>query len=172
MKRETLKKLVIISMLIALQVVLGRFVSISLPLVKIGFGFIPLTIVAILYGPVWSAAAAGITDILVAVLGPYGYFPPMTISALLSGAIYGLFLYRKPASTKRILLCVLCESILISVLLQTYWLTFLTGKGYMALLSTRIVQNLITIPICVVCIRLISYRVVDLVKKDHGASAA
>ena len=44
------KKIVVIGMLVAAQVVAGRFLSISLPIVKIGFAFLPLVIVAMLYG--------------------------------------------------------------------------------------------------------------------------
>ena len=76
------KKIVVIGMLVAAQVVAGRFLSISLPIVKIGFAFLPLVIVAMLYGPVWGGVAGAIGDILVAVLGGFGYFPPMTISAI------------------------------------------------------------------------------------------
>lgn len=162
------KKIVVIGMLVAAQVVAGRFLSISLPIVKIGFAFLPLVIVAMLYGPVWGGVAGAIGDILVAVLGEFGYFPPMTISAILSGVIYGVFLYRKPADIRRVILCVVCESVFISVILQTFWLMLLTGKGYLVLLPTRIVQNLITIPIQVLCIRLVAYRVVDLVRKAEG----
>ena len=90
----------------------------------------------------------------------------MGISALLTGMIYGFFLYRKPASIRRILLCVLTESILISVFLQTFWLTMLTGKAYLVLLPVRILQNLITIPVSVICIWLVAYRVVALIPKN------
>ena len=54
---------------------------------------------------------------------------------------------------------------LISTFLQTYWLTLLTGKGYLALLGTRVAQNLITVPIDTACIRLITCRTVELVEK-------
>ena len=68
-------------------------------------------------------------------------------------------------TTWKIFLCVATQSILVSIFLQTYWLTLLTGKGYLALLSTRVAQNLITIPIDALCIRLVSTRVVDMVEK-------
>lgn len=165
MKNEMIKKLAVVGMLLAAQVVAGQFISISLPIVKIGFSFLPVAITAMLYGPLWGGAAAAMGDILVAVLGPYGWFPPITISAFLTGALYGLFLYRKPAGTLRVFLCVAAQSIFISVFLQTYWLTLLTGKGYLALLSTRVLQNLITIPVDTLCIGLVGYRVVALFQR-------
>ena len=90
------KKIVTIGALIAAQVIAGRFLSISLPLVKIGFAFLPLSIIAILYGPVWSGIASAVSDFLVAMMSPFGYDPLLTIPAILSGVIYGVFLYRKP----------------------------------------------------------------------------
>ena len=162
---NTVKKITILGMLLAAEVVASRFISVSLPLVKIGFGFLPLSITAMLFGPLWAGAAAVLSDFMVAMMGPYGYYPPMAISALCTGIIYGLFLHKKPVTTWKIFLCVATQSILVSIFLQTYWLTLLTGKGYLALLSTRIAQNLITIPIDALCIRLVSTRVVDMVEK-------
>ena len=81
---NTVKKITVIGMLLAIQVVLGRFVAISLPTVKISFTFLPIVITAMLYGPLWGGAAAVMGDFLIAILGPYGYYPPMAITALLT----------------------------------------------------------------------------------------
>ena len=166
MKSATIKKMTTIGMLLALQLAAGRFITISLPTVKIGFSFLPIAITAILYGPMWGAATAAMGDILLALLGPYGYYPPMTITALLTGALYGLLLYRKPANTVRVTICVVLQSVLLGLLLQTYWLSLLTGKGYLAYLPSRVLQNLVTIPLHIFCIRFIGYRLVDAV--EHG----
>ena len=96
----------------------------------------------------------------------------MATTAFLSGLIYGLFLYRKPLTTKRIILCVLVESLVCSVLLQTYWLTMLTGKGYWVLMPTRLIQNLIVAPVSIVCMRLLLPRVVSAVNALYGGAAS
>ena len=161
---NTVKKITVIGMLLAIQVVLGRFVAISLPPVKMSFTLLPTVVTAMLYGPLWGGAAAAMGDFLIAVLGPYGYYPPMAITALLTGIVYGLFLYRKPASTLRVSVCIILQSILLSVLLQTYWLTLLTGKGFFVLLPARLLQNLVTAPVQIVCVRLIAYKVCDVIQ--------
>lgn len=166
------KKIAVIGMLLAVQVVAGMFFSIKLPLVTIGFIFLPLSVTAALYGPLWGGAAGVMGDFLIASLGPYGYYPPMATTAFLSGCIYGLFLYRKPLTTKRIIACVLTESILCSVLLQTYWITLLSGKGYFALMPLRLLQNLLVAPVSVVCIRLVAPRVLALVNRGPFVAAA
>lgn len=165
------KKIAMIGMLLAAQVVAGSFFTIKLPIVSIGFIFLPLAVTAILYGPVWGGAAGVMGDFLIASLGPYGYFPPMAITAFCSGCVYGLFLYRKPLTTKRIILCALVQSLLCSVLLQTFWLSMLMDKAYFILLPTRLVQNLITVPIHIICIRLVAPRVVTLVNRVPTAAA-
>ncbi len=169
--RENTKKIAVIGMLLALQVVAGRFCTIELPIAKVGFVFLPLSLTAILYGPLWGGAAGVMGDVRAAALGPYGYYPPMATTAFLSGCIYGLFLYRKPLTVWRITACVLTECILCSVLLQTFWLTLLMDKAYMVLLPTRLTQNLIVAPISVLLIRVVAPRVVAVVNGGPMAPA-
>ena len=156
---EKTRKLVTVGVLIAVEVAAGRLVSISLPAVKSGCAFLPLAVIAMLYGPVWSGAAAGISDILIALLGSFGYFPLLTIPAILTGIIYGFSFYRKPISLPRVTLTVLCDSVFVSLLLKTYFLTFQSGLDYLALLPGRAIQNLITCPLQIICIRFIARRI-------------
>jgi len=146
-------------MLIACQVITGRYLTISTLFVKISFTFLPIAISAILYGPVWAGIGAAIGDIIIAMLLPYGYFPGFTVSAFLTGAFYGLFLHRKSANILRITCCILVINISVSIFLQTYWLYSLTGQGYLVVLPMRIIQNVIMTPIQILGIRLIAYRV-------------
>ena len=155
----SIKRVIIIGMLIACQVISGRYLTISTLFVKIGFTFLPIAISAILYGPVWAGIGAAIGDIIIAMLLPYGYFPGFTVSAFLTGAFYGLFLHRKSANILRITCCILVINISVSIFLQTYWLYSLTGQGYLVVLPMRIIQNVIMTPIQILGIRLIAYRV-------------
>ena len=70
------RKIAMLGMLLAAQVVAGMFISIRLLTATVGFTFLPLSITAILYGPVWGAVSAVMGDFLIAFLGPYGYYPP------------------------------------------------------------------------------------------------
>ena len=160
-----IKKIIILGMLIACQIVIGRFLTISTLFVKIGFVFLPIVIAAILYGPFWAGLSAAIGDIVVAMLLPYGYFPGFTLSAFLTGIIYGLFLYGKPLNIWRIACCVLVIHITIGIFLQTYWLFLFTGQGYLIVLPARVMQALIMMPIQVLCIRMIAYRVAQIALK-------
>lgn len=164
---NNVRKIAMIGMLLAIQVVLGRFVSITLPVVKLSFMFLPRALTAMFFGPLWGAAAAVMGDFLVTVMGPYAYFPPMATTALLEGIVYALFLYRKPLTTWRVVACVLTESVVCSILLQTYWLTILTGTGFVELLPVRLLQNAIIIPVQIVCIRAMAPMVAHLMERGH-----
>lgn len=157
-----IKKIVILGVLLAAQVVAGRFLTIATLYAKIGFIFLPIAIAAILYGPVWAGVSAAVGDVLVAMLLPYGYFPGITLSAFFTGAIYGLFLYRKPMKMWRIAGSVLIINVVISIFMQAFWLYLLTGKGFLVLLPTRVMQNVIMTPIQIAGIRLVAYRIAAL----------
>ena len=91
----------------------------------------------------------------------------MATTALLEGIVYALFLYRKPLTTWRVVACVLTESVVCSILLQTYWLTILTGTGFVELLPVRLLQNAIIIPVQIVCIRAVAPMVAHLMERGH-----
>ena len=158
-KMSKTKKLILVSLLIAMEIVLTRFLAIETPVVRIGLGFIPMAIAGTLFGPVTGGIAYGVSDILGMLLLPKSaYFPGFTISAVLSGAMYGIFLYKKD-SYLRIILCVLAIGIAIDLGLNTFWLSIILGKGYLALLPVRIVKTAIMLPIQVISIKVVGYLV-------------
>ena len=156
------KMIVYMSLIIAMEVVLTRFLSIQTPIVRIGFTFLPIAISAIMFGPVFAGMAAALADTIGMMLFSSGgaYFPGFTITAFLTGAVYGLFLYKKPKSLARIIIPVVIISIVINLGLDTVWLWILTGKGIMAILPTRILKCLIMIPIQISVIQ-VSWRYLE-----------
>lgn len=155
------QKITYIALLIALQVVLGRFAGIMTPIVSISFSFVPLVLNAIVFGPVCATASSAIADIIGALLFPQGlgiYFPGYTVSAALNGLIYGLILYRKPKQLWRISLACVIQCLFVSLGLSTYWVYMMTGKGFLVVLPTRILQNAIMVPIKIFVIWALVYR--------------
>ena len=142
------KKLIQISLLIAIEVILTRFCSIQTPIVRIGFGFLPIAIIGMMYGPLSAGVAYAIGDLLGVALFPTGsFFPGFTITAFLTGIVYGVFLYNKPKTWPRIIGAVLTVCLVINLGLDTLWLSILMGKGYIALLPTRIMKAVLMIPV-------------------------
>ena len=128
--------LVITGFMIALVVVLSKLVSINISFLRIGFGFLPIAILAILYGPVWAAVGYAIADVIGGFLFPTGpFFPGFTLSAFLTGLIFGLVLYKKEITLLRALAASALVALLVNLLLNTYWLTFILGKGFNVLLA-------------------------------------
>lgn len=94
---RSLRSLVVTALFTALHLVINSFQVYLTPQLRIGFGFLAIAMVALLFGPVLAMTAGGLSDIISFLMNPVGaYFPGFTISAILSGLIYGLFLYRKP----------------------------------------------------------------------------
>jgi len=144
LKKLNLVTLTRVAALIALDIILERFLSVNTPILRIGFGFVPIALCGILYGPLWAGAACGLADILGTFLTPYGIYPPITLTALLTGLSLGFFLHRKNGVNVRffpnILLCTLVNAVGLSLFLQSYWLSILQNAAYSALLVTRLPQ--------------------------------
>ena len=143
MSKFNTKKLITLSVLVAMDVVLTRFLSINAWNTRIGFGFVPMVIAAMMYGPLSAGIVAALADFIGTILFPTGpYFPGFTFSVFLMGIVFGLFLY-KDRSFWRVVVSVLITQFVISLFLTTYWISFLYGANYKALLATRVVQSAI-----------------------------
>lgn len=143
------RNVVLCGLLAALAIVLGMVASISVgPYVRIGFSGLPNRIVEFLFGPAAGCLFGGALDILKYIIKPDGpYFFGFTLSAMLSGIIYGSIFYRKAVTVKRILLAEFLIKLLINCILNTLWLNMLYGQAFFALLPLRMLKNAIMLPI-------------------------
>lgn len=147
-KRISTEKLVTMALMIALTIVLSKLLSINILILRIGFGFLPIAILAILYGPWWAGIGYAIADLIGAWLLPTGqFFPGFTVSAFLTGIIFGLVLYRKEVTIWRALIASALVCLIVNLLLNTFWLTFIIGKGFGVLLASRAAKELACFPI-------------------------
>ena len=155
MPKISTKHLTAMALLIALEIILSRFLSLSAWNTKIGFSFVPVVIAAILLGPVYAGIVGALADFVGALLFPIGaYFPGFTLTAFLTGMIYGLFLYKRQ-SLPRILGAVAVNQFILSLLLNTLWISVLYGSPFGPLLVTRLVQSAILTVVQIVVIELI-----------------
>lgn len=154
----TTQKLVAMALLVAANVVLSRFLSISTQEIKIGFAFIPVMIGALVLGPVGGGFVGALGDLVGAVFFPIGaYFPGFTVCAFLTGWIYGIFL-KKNQSYVRIILAVSISEIVCSLLLNSWWISLLYGIPYLGSVLTRTLQSIVMIIVeCVVLKVLVKY---------------
>ena len=132
----------------ALSVVLSYYTIRLTPNLKIGLGALPNELVDYLFGPVVGPLFGGAMDIIKFMLNPDGGFMPgFTFNAMLAAFIYGMFLYQKPLSLKRMLAAKFIVVVLCNMLLGTLWLSMLNGKAWIALFPARAVKNLIQWPV-------------------------
>ncbi|MBQ9658852.1 MAG: folate family ECF transporter S component [Clostridia bacterium] len=154
------KKIILTAVLLAMQIVLSRFLSIKTPILKISFAFIPSMFCAIWLGAKWTVLLNVLGDIIGATLFPIGaFFIGYTISTAISGLIYGLLLYKKEDNSYtdkqfiiRLIISVILVTCISNVGLNTLWISITTGKAFIVLLGARIVKELIMIPIQIVVI--------------------
>ena len=143
MTRFSLRTIVTLSLLTALEIVLNRFLSINAWNIKIGFSFVPVVIGAMLYGPLGGAVVGALGDFIGALLFPIGpYFPGFTLTAFLMGAVFGLLL-KKVRTVSRVLAAVGINQFILSLFLNTLWISLLYGSPYVPLLATRLVQAVV-----------------------------
>lgn len=155
-----LKKVILSGILLALLIVLNRFVSIKTPLLVISFSFVPIMMAAVWLGPKYSTLIAALGDFIGAILFPFGtYFPGFTVSAGLTGLIYGLFLYKKPGqemTNKQFVFRLLISNLLVLGIVEIFvvsvWLKMMYGKAYLVVVSSRVLAQVIMFPIRIVTI--------------------
>lgn len=144
-----LKKLILASLFIALDIIFTRFFSIMVPGVeRISLQFLPNALSGLFLGPVWSVAVLIAGDILGMLINSAGaaYFPGFMLSAALRGFIYGIILYKHKPSYLRTIISVAAVSIVVDIGLNPVWMSMLYGKGYLATLIAKLPIRAVFIP--------------------------
>ncbi len=145
---KSIRCITLISMLGAVSIVLGSLVFMVGDFLKVGFNFLPNEFVYYLFGPVVGVVYGATLDLLTFIVRPTGpFFFGFTLSAIITGFLYGVILYKRPLSLKRILVANLVQLVVIHLLLNTYWLTMLYGYNFIAILPLRALKALIMLPV-------------------------
>lgn len=160
-------QLVVCGMMVALDVVVSRLASLNTGTERIGLALFVVAAVARLYGPIAAAAVHALADIIGAILFPAGgaYFPGFTIAAAIVGVVYGLC-YHRPRHWAFIPLAVISTQVVCTILLNTWFLSILFGKGFLVFLPKRLIQAAIAAPVQIVftpiLFRLLDKRIAPL----------
>lgn len=160
---RSLRCLVLTALFIAMNITLDLLkLRIDLPGMRIGVGFLTNASIGMLYGPVVCMMMGFCTDILGFLINPGtgggGYFPGYTLTAMVAGVIWGLFLYRPDGApdsktlagrlsfplrtlAARILITLICN-----VFLNTLWLS-LGNNAFLPMLISRLPTQLAYLPV-------------------------
>ncbi len=153
MKKINPRNVAQLAILVAMEVVLSRFLSINIWSNKIGFAFLPVAVTAMYFSPLTTGVTAAVADLIGALLFPSGpFFPGFTLTAFLGGVVYGVAL-NKSLTPVRILAAVVVRELGLSLFLNTLWLSVLYSSPYWPLLTAaRLWQCLLMVPVqfCVV----------------------
>ena len=153
-----IKKIIIAGLLLATTIVFNRFLSIKTPILVISFTYLPIMLSGIMLGPWWSMLIAGLADLIGALLFPFGaYFVGYTITSLLTGFIYALFLQRKGNfNTKKFIINLIISSLIVLILcnsiLNSLWIYITAKKAFFVIFPTRLLKQLIMLPIQVLSV--------------------
>lgn len=123
------------------------------PDLKIGFGFLTNASIGMLFGPSVAMMAGVCTDLLGYFAGGFtmgGYFPGYTLTAIVAGLFWGLWLYPRKVSVWRAIGAKTCINVFCNIGLNTLWLTLTGGKAMAALLAVRVPKNLLMLPVEIV----------------------
>ena len=137
----TTQKLAVSALLITANVLLTRVLAINTPIMKIGFGFAAVALCAMLYGPLWSMLVAAFGDFSGA------YFPGFTLTAAMTGLIFGLCLYKRENTWLPPLTAAAANCVIVSFLLNTAMISLVSGAEYTVLLATRSIQLIVMLPV-------------------------
>lgn len=116
---------------------------------KISFAFIAYAACGFLYGPIVTGVYGAVLDILIFLVRPDGeFFIGYTISAFITGFLYGALLYNKKVTVKRCFVTKMIVSIVINLCLTPLWM-YIMGWGDATIFfsSVRVIKNIVLLPI-------------------------
>lgn len=104
---KSIRCLAVTAVLIALACILKTLTIQPLPTLKIGFAFVAISAIGMLYGPTVAGLSCVATDVIGYLISnqQQGFSPLFTLVEVTGGVIYGIFLYGfdpiKPDSPRR-----------------------------------------------------------------------
>lgn len=168
--------LCVTSMMIALAVVVGMFSLLLSNYVRISFYGIILSVPSILFGPVMGGIAGFLTDLLKYIVRPQGiYSPGLALGEVMTCFIYGLFLYKRTFHSKaqkitNIILMQLIITVLIRIVINSFWLSSLYHTSYGFILAQRILPNIFMIPVDCILLYFTHYFTTNILARSARSS--
>ena len=179
-KNEYIKTLIVCALMVALSVVLKRFLEIQVPLFgvkaqSINFSYVAIMFSGLLYGPIWGGLVGVCSDLICCALLPQGaIIIGITATNFVVGALAGGFAWLFRENRKKIIpVAGLCLSVsVISSLSNSLWIWLaysgLTAKyTYLAYALPRLAFSLcLMFPVNTVLLVLIMQKVVPVLERE------
>lgn len=152
-----LEKLTLTAVMTALSIVLCRYLGYSPAntMFRVEIGFLPVALVGILAGPLYSTVCYGLAD-LIGSLITTGMNPWILLCKMAAGLVLGLFLYRRRPPIPLILVTLFVLGAGVDVFLMSAVFKMMGyAPSYAAALYTRTINALVNYPIRVVSLFLV-----------------
>ena len=158
------RNLILMAALVAMQIILARFLSIQASdILRISFESIPVILAGMWLGPLSGAVVALVADILGTVISGYGiWFPPIALGPIMVGVISGLstkYIFRSDLSATRdswkVVLTVVAAGIVNSFLIGAFTTTLYSivvmgnTNAFTVLLGSNFIGRLTTKPVTI-----------------------
>lgn len=145
MKKMNIKTVVFAGVLIAMNIILTRFLAIDLGTsLRITFGAVPIFLAGLWMGPVTGAICGGIGDFIGCILKGYTLNPFIMMTSMLAGILAGVckrYVFKGKLDTKRIAVIVILHGLLGSMGFTTIGLHLYYATPWAVLIPSRAVQT-------------------------------
>lgn len=171
----TVKTLVFMALLVAIQLVLSRVLVIDLGVYRITLGTIATILAGLWLGPVAGGVCGLTADIIGCFIKGFAINPLITLSAVTCGVVPGIAKKLMAEKSKKVKTITICCAILVSCILGTLVFTtaglVLMGANFYAIMPGRLVQFAIMTPIyCVLTCLLYFSPLTSMVVGNVAAS--
>ncbi|NLI53112.1 MAG: folate family ECF transporter S component [Clostridiales bacterium] len=151
MKSVTTKRLSLLAMFIALQIVLSKFLMLQLSgSIRLSIDGVPILLAGIWFGPIAGGVVGALADLLGTVLFPTAgaYYPPLTVAFFLIGFSAGIFakIVKIKQPMLRAALIVVPSELIGSMLFKSFALSLLVGIPFPDMVAGR------ALPVCAVMV--------------------
>ncbi len=158
------RNMILMAALIAMQIILARFLSIQASdILRISFESVPVILAGMWLGPLSGAIVALIADVLGTIIHGYGiWFPPIALGPILVGVISGLstkYVFRSDLSSTReswkvvatVLVAGIVNSFLVGTVTTTMYSIIVMGNtnAFSVLLWSNFLGRLTTKPVTI-----------------------
>lgn len=156
--------MVVIALMVALIFIFSRFLGITADVIHLGFDFLPVMVIACLYGPVWAAVTYMVGDLVCAIGMPFGMINPgLTVIAGIIGLAYGFAFYNRNLKGVKLFVVSILASLAVAGIIKlfgtTLCLAVMYGSPYWPTVVARIPNCIILFAAQIITIPLI-YRYV------------
>lgn len=175
------RRLSLLAMLIALQVVLSKFLMLQVTSsIRLSIDSVPILLAGVWFGPLAGVVVGMLADLLGTLLFPTAgmYYPPLTIAFILIGVCAGLLgrIVRVKSGLLRAALIVLPSEIAGSLLFKSLALSWLVGIPFFTMLLSRALPVLLVMSVNTMIVflldRLLGKKVRNMDASRTSASAA